>query len=208
MGEEGNAMGVPEPGTVSDQESTNKQRQPSRQQSPRENAQVTIGGANYFVTGEVLKIEDERYFIRDAESGNEVHLLVNRDTNLDCGAAGSSGGTMSTDRERSNTGATKRQQAQGQRQDETAAGSGFKIGDCSFKRGDKVKAEVSDVGTVTTLKLMPEDTGHSQRSSSVTIEGTRDGGVSAEDARDKSPSRDALQERIEGQEAPQGLRQH
>jgi hypothetical protein len=203
----GSEMGVPEPGSVSDQESTDKQRKPSQHQSPRENAQVTLGGANSFVTGEVLKIDGERYSIRDAESGNEVALVVNRDTNLDCGAAAKSENTMRTDREKGDTRATKQQQTQGQRHDETAAGSGFQVGDCSFKRGDKVKAEVSDVGTVTTLKLMPEGAMPGRGSSSVPIEGSKSAeGVSADDTRDKSPSQDALQERIQGQEAPKNLR--
>jgi hypothetical protein len=210
-GSQGHELGVPEPGSVSDQESTHKQRKPSQHQSSRENAQVTVGGASSFVTGEVLKIEGDRYFIRDAESGNEVGLIVNRDTNMDCGAAPSSGGTMSTDRETGNTGATKQQQMQGQRQDETAAGSGFKVGDCSFKQGDKVKAEVSDVGTVTTLKFVSDDDmsgRRSQRSGTGPMgSASQSEGASADDARDKSPSREAIQNRAQGQEAPQGLRQ-
>jgi hypothetical protein len=100
---------------------------------------------------------------------------------------------------------------QGQRQDETAAGSGFKIGDCSFKQGDKVKAEVSDVGTVTTLKFVTDDEMSGRQSmrggTGPLGSATQSEGASADDTRDKSPSRDALQERIQGQEAPQDLRQ-
>jgi hypothetical protein len=153
-----NAMGVPEPGTVSDQESTEKQRNPGSQHTPDQNAQVTLGGAKPLVYGVVIRIVGDDYFVRDGESGDEVRLIVNRDTNLDCGAAATAGGAMSTEREPSG-GGTERQRAQGQRGDETAAGSGFQAGDCSFKTGDNIKAEVSDVGTVTTLKFMPEQTG-------------------------------------------------
>ena len=212
MRSEGNAMGVPEPGTTSDQESTTKQRNPGRQHSMRENAQVSVGGSKPFVYGTVLRIEGDEYFVKDLESGDEVRLIVNRDTNLDCGAAPTSGGSMSTDRQQSDQSNTSgRQRMQGQRPDETAAGSGFKAGDCSFNTGDHVKAEVSDVGTVTTLKFIPEDQiqGHVRPSSSTGPmgSGTQSEGVSADDTRDKSPSRGALQERIQGQEAPQGLRQ-
>jgi hypothetical protein len=151
----GDEMGVPTPGSVADQETTKKKRNPSRQQSAEQNAQVTMGGAQYFVYGDVLKIEGDSYFIKDEESGDEVKLIVNQDTNLDCAVTPTSGGSMATDRPgEQSTGSTKRQQAQGQRKDETATGSGFSAGKCAFQPGDKVKAEVSDLGTVTTLKLM------------------------------------------------------
>jgi hypothetical protein len=151
----GDEMGVPTPGSVGDQETTKKKRNPSRQQSAEQNAQVTMGGAQYFVYGAVLKIEGDNFFIKDEESGDEVKLIVNQDTNMDCGSKPTSGGSMAADRPgEQDTGSTKRQQAQGQRKDETATGSGFSAGKCAFQPGDKVKAEVSDLGTVTTLKLM------------------------------------------------------
>jgi hypothetical protein len=175
LGPEGNAMGVPEPGTVSDQESTIKQRNPARQQSAEDNAQVTMGGGKPLVSGEVLRIDGDNYFVRDQESGEEVKLVVNTDTNLDCGAAGNAGQgdtTMSTDRKQDQSSdATQRQQTQGQRGNETAAGSGFAVGGCAFQQGDHVKAEVSDLGTVTTLKAVSPESQQAP-SSSVKIEGT------------------------------------
>ncbi|MES4786104.1 MAG: hypothetical protein C4294_10080, partial [Nitrospiraceae bacterium] len=56
MGSSGSAMGVPEPGTVSDMEKTEKQPNMTDISNPESSAQVTLGGANYFVEGEVLKI--------------------------------------------------------------------------------------------------------------------------------------------------------
>jgi hypothetical protein len=202
-----NAMGVPEPGSVSDQESTAKQRRPDSQHRSDQNAQVTLGGSKYFVYGEVLRIEGDNYFLRDQESGDEVRLIVNRDTNLDCGATPTAGGTMSTEREQQPAEATERQRAQGQRANETAAGSGFTAGDCSFNQGDKVKAEVSDVGTVTTLKFMPKEQGSGKASATTQMQGTNPENVSEDASRDRSPSAEQLKKQTEGKEAPAELRQ-
>jgi hypothetical protein len=206
MAESGNAMGVPEPGSVQDQESTQKQRRPEASHEKR--SQATVSGAKYFVYGDVIRIDGDNFFVRDADSGDEVKLLVNQDTNLDCGSAPQSGGTMSTEREQA-AGGTERQRAQGQRPDETAAGSGFKAGDCHFKTGDKVKAEVSDVGTVTTLKFMQPGSG--TPSATTRMQGTPpqnpSENVSETEQLDRSPSGDRLKKQAEGKEAPSDLRQ-
>ena len=133
-----------------------------KDQKADQNAQVTIGGAKSLVSGEIRKIEGEYYFIKDDEAGDEVRLLVNKDANLDCSAATiSTAGTPSqsviTKRqplEQQAAEASDRQKEQGQKKDETAVGSGFSIGACSFKAGDLIKAEVDDMGRVTTLKFM------------------------------------------------------
>jgi sporulation protein YlmC with PRC-barrel domain len=161
----GSEMGVPEPGSIrSDQETTKKQRDPSKHQRADQNAQVTLGGAKYVVYGGIRNIQGDYYFINDEESGDEVRLLVNNDTNLDCSAAESStrNGSLSqvvaTDRlsaEQHGGEASDRQKEQGQNKDETAVGSGFRIGTCSFRPGDRIKAEVDDMGRVTTLRSMP-----------------------------------------------------
>ncbi len=131
-------------------------------QKADQNAQVTIGGARSLVSGEIRKIEGDYYFIKDDEAGDEVRLLVNKDANLDCSTApiagaGTTSQTVATDRqsaERQAAEASDRQKEQGQKKDETAVGSGFRIGTCSFKPGDRIKAEVDDMGRVTTLKFM------------------------------------------------------
>jgi hypothetical protein len=133
-----------------------------KDQKADQNAQVTIGGAKSLVSGEIRKIEGEYYFIKDDEAGDEVRLLVNKDTNLDCSAAsitgaGSTSQSVATDRQSAEqrvAEAGARQKEQGQKKDETAIGSGFSIGACSFKPGDLIKAEVDDMGRVTTLKFM------------------------------------------------------
>jgi hypothetical protein len=79
--------GVPEPGTVKDIEDTRKQPDPARMHSPEESRQITIGGAQYFVEGEVLKIDDQNYTIKKDETEEQVRLIVNQDTNLDCAEA-------------------------------------------------------------------------------------------------------------------------
>jgi sporulation protein YlmC with PRC-barrel domain len=165
----GSEMGVPDPGSISsDQETTKKQRDPSKHQRAYQNAQVTLGGAKYVVHGGIRNIQGDYYFINDEESGDEVRLLVNNDTNLDCSAAqaptqdASSSQVVATDRlsaEQHGREASDRQKEQGQNKDETAVGSGFRIGTCSFKPGDRIKAEVDDMGRVTTLRFMPNNNG-------------------------------------------------
>lgn len=146
----------------SDQERTRMRRNPAKDQSADHNAQVTIGGARSVVSGEIRKMAGEYYFIKDDETGNEARLLINEDANLDCSAApiatpGTASHSIATERqpgERQAAEASDRQKDQGQKQDQTAVGSGFRIGACSFKPGDRIKAEVDDMGRVTTLKFM------------------------------------------------------
>jgi Ni/Co efflux regulator RcnB len=145
-----------------DQETTVKQRNPDNAHHADQNAQVTLGGAKTFVTGEIQDIQGEHYFVRDEEGGGQVRLLVNKDTNLDCSAASTASQDSSQkdaiakrqSMEQQAPEATERQREQGQRPDETAMGTGFRIGNCAFKRGDRVKAEVDDNGRVTMLKVL------------------------------------------------------
>jgi hypothetical protein len=167
MGSEGNAMGVPVPGSVSDIESTEKQPDTSKIHSSRDTPRLP-----YTVEGEILKIDGHNYEI---QGGSErVSLIVNQDTNLDCAKApegkqsAKHSETMKTDRvgaKEQAPHASDKQIAQGQRKDETARGAGFQIGTCDFKTGDRVKAEVDDNGRVTTLKyLAASSTSQSQTS--------------------------------------------
>ena len=160
-------QGQPVPGTAGDQESTKKQRDPSKSQGAEKNAQVTMGGSKSTISGEIRKIENEYFFVKDEESGDEVRLLVNKDTNMDCSAASTEGSsqagiTKQQSKDQSASEASERQKEQGQKQDETAMGSGFKIGDCAFNSGDKIKAEVDDNGRVTMLKYVSKDKEPSQ----------------------------------------------
>lgn len=142
--------------------------------TPESSAQVTLGGANYFVEGEVLKIDGEQFYVRQAVGGEQVRLIVNRDTNLDCAEVpasrteGSSvSKTVTSERvsaEEQAPQANRRQLEQGQRENETARGAGFKIGECAFQSGDRVKAEVDDNGRVTTLKYLAGEPPSSPRS--------------------------------------------
>jgi hypothetical protein len=75
-------LGAPVPGSVSDQESTVTQRNPSKDQTTEQSSQMTLGGAKYSVIGEVLKVEGKYFFVKDADSGDEVRLVVNNDTQV------------------------------------------------------------------------------------------------------------------------------
>jgi len=160
MSPEGNAMGVPVPGSVKDIESTEKHPDASKIQSSK-----TLDRLPYSVEGEILKIDGENYEIQ-GNTGDRIRLIVNTDTNLDCAAAPTAGG-MSAGTSDSMTSerlsakdqapqASDQQLAQGQKKDETARGSGFQIGKCDFKQGDVVKAEIDDNGRATTLKYMSD----------------------------------------------------
>ncbi len=146
----------------SDRESTKMKRNPARDQTADHNAQVTIGGARSVVSGEIRTMEGEYYFIKDDETGSEVRLLVNKDANLDCSAApiataGATAPSAARDRQPGEQQAPEAgdwQKEEGQKKDQKAVGSGFRIGACSFKPGDRIKAEVDDLGLVTTLKFM------------------------------------------------------
>lgn len=92
-------------------------------------AQVTVGGAEYMLTGYILKIEKDAYWIRKG-SGDVVRVTVTEGTHLICPTRpGSKGAKV-----------------------ESNPGSGFRIGDCPFVRGDTVKAEVSDLGWASLVK--------------------------------------------------------
>src|SRR5919106_6643508 len=134
--QKGSEMGVPEPGSVSDQETTRKKRNPT--DTPESTGQTTLGGAQYFVEGEVLNIDGDYYTLKKGETGEQVRLIVNRDTNLDCAAMPSREGSKKKSEattserfpaEKQAPHASEQQIEQGQRKDETARGAGFRIGE-------------------------------------------------------------------------------
>ena len=86
-------------------------------------AQVTVGGAEYMLNGHIVKIEKDAYWIRKA-SGDVVRVAVTEGTHLICPT----------------------RLGIKEAKVESKPGSGFRIGDCPFIRGDTVKAEISDLG--------------------------------------------------------------
>lgn len=89
--------------------------------------QVTLGGAKYFVRGEITKIQDNTYWI-ETPAGDIQRVEITENTHMICPS----------------------------RDDQTTVksprGTGFRIGDCPFRVGETVKAEVSDIGTATFLR--------------------------------------------------------
>lgn len=172
----GSETGVPVPGSTGDREPTEKQRDPFRDQRADQNAQITVGGAKSIVSGQIGDIQEQYYFIKDEESGEEVRLLVNGDTNLVCSTAPR--GTRSSSAQddivtdhRVNDGQALRpseqQKEQGRREDDTAVGSGFRVGSCMFKPGDRIRVEVDDMGRATTVRLADHERSTAQRSRSL-----------------------------------------
>jgi len=121
---------------------------------------VTLGGAKQVVKGEVVKVEGKEYVIRD-HHGSEVRVVINQNTRMWCGPeSGSMSGLLP------DPSASDKPDAKGQPQDqagtaeqkESQVGPGTKSSagasaDCVFKAGDKVEAEISDMGAATFIKL-------------------------------------------------------
>jgi len=91
--------------------------------------QVTVGGAEYMLTGHIVKIEKDAYWIRKA-AGDVVRVAVTEGTHLICPTRlGSKEAKV-----------------------EAKPGSGFRMGDCPFIPGDTVKAEISDLGWASLIR--------------------------------------------------------
>lgn len=101
-----------------------------------EQSQVEVGGPKYFVQGEITKIAEGQYWIQGPD-GEKSRLRVTKNTHMVC-----------PDR------AVSHQQPV-----EDPKAAGFRIGDCPFKVGDAVKAEVTDIGTATFIRDWPADKG-------------------------------------------------
>src|SRR6187551_1863069 len=70
-------LGKPLPGTTQDFEDTRKQPDPAQMHSPESNRQVTLGGAQYFVEGEIVKTDGQQFDIKKTDGGERVQLVVN-----------------------------------------------------------------------------------------------------------------------------------
>jgi hypothetical protein len=155
--------------------------------------QIMMGSAVPMVKGEVLKVEGDKYTVKD-QSGTEVSLIVNQNTRMDCGQGSLTGfqprEQTATDRplgqgdQRSAKGEQKQGQ-EGKLQDlsRTNEQPGSEVGKatdpgksgdagksrdfgsgsssssqaaCAFKPGDKIEAEVSDVGAATMIKKVSD----------------------------------------------------
>src|SRR5713101_1513003 len=91
--------------------------------------QVTVGGAEYMLSGHIVKIEKDAYWIRKA-AGDVVRVAVTEGTHLICPTRlGSKEAKV-----------------------EAKPGSGFRMGDCPFIPGDTVKAEISDLGWASLIR--------------------------------------------------------
>lgn len=101
-------------------------------------AQTTIGGSEYFVQGRITSIDGNQYWVMQP-SGAEIRLEVSNSTNMLCPT----------------------RQGDQKAEMESAKTSGFRIGDCPFRIGEWIKAETTDIGTVTFIRPLkqqaPED---------------------------------------------------
>jgi len=122
--------------------------------------QVTLGGAKQAVRGEVLRVQGEQIWIKD-HHGSEVAFVINQNTRMLCGSDTSSFSGMFPEPSASDKPGSKGQpqdQARTNEQPGTEVGPGTKSSaggksDCSFKTGDKIEAEISDMGAATFVKM-------------------------------------------------------
>jgi len=122
--------------------------------------QVTLGGAKQAIRGELLKVNGEQYLLKD-HHGSEVAFVVNQNTRMLCGSDTSAFSGMFPEPSASDKPGAKGQpqdQARTNEQPGTEVGPGTKSSaggksDCSFKAGDKIEAEISDMGAATFLKM-------------------------------------------------------
>ncbi len=98
-----------------------------------EKAEVTIGGAESVITGYIVKIDADAYWIREA-TGDVNRVKVNEGTHMICPTRSGSSKTSIA---------------------ESQSGLGFRIGDCPFILGDTVKVEVSDIGWASLIRYAP-----------------------------------------------------
>jgi hypothetical protein len=142
--------------------------------------QIMMGSQVPVIEGEVLRIEGEKYTVKDS-SGTEVHLVVNQNTRMDCGPGA---GAISSFQPREQTATDQplsqgeQRQGQGDQQGKlqdlsrtneqpgSDVGKSQNIGatssagsqaTCAFTAGDKIKAEVSDMGAATMIKKVSSD---------------------------------------------------
>jgi hypothetical protein len=142
-------------------------------QSMREKLKSTIGGAEYVVTGEVTSADGNTYSIKTT-GGETIQLEVTDNTNMVCkspsdksqsrrtstssqGQSSFSGGNLQSQSQQSeqNIGVSEKQ-TQSQQSQEGQQSKGFRIGDCPFEKGEIIKAELTDVGTVTFMRSVDD----------------------------------------------------
>ena len=163
--------------------------------------QVMLGSAVPMVKGEVLRVEGDKYTVKD-QAGTEISLMVNQNTRMDCGpGSGSLSGFQpqqqtATDRplgemgqqsaqgdQRQRQGMQKQDQegklqdlsrtneqpgtdvgkateagksAHGKSRDFAAGSSSGSRAACAFQAGDRIEAEVSDMGAATMIKKVSD----------------------------------------------------
>jgi len=121
---------------------------------------VTLSGARQAVRGEVTKIDGEQYAVRDYH-GNDVRFIVNQNTRMWCGAeSGSMTGLLPDPSASDKTGQkgsiqdlSDTNKQQGSEVGPGTKSSAAKAQDCIFKTGDKIEAEISDMGAATFIKM-------------------------------------------------------
>jgi len=147
--------------------------------------QVMMGSAMPMVKGEVLRVDGDKYTVKD-QSGTEVSLMVNQNTRMDCGqGTGSLSGFQPREQTATDRPVGDQRQARGEQkqskegklqdlsrtneQPGSEVGKAIKPGEtpdlsassssqgaCAFKPGDKIEAEVSDMGAATLIKKVSD----------------------------------------------------
>ncbi|HEY3197392.1 MAG TPA: hypothetical protein VGJ57_05230 [Nitrospirales bacterium] len=143
--------------------------------------QIMLGSAIPVVKGEVLRIDGDKFTVKD-QAGTEVSLIVNQNTRMDCGQGGSLSSFQPRDQTATDRPLGQGDQSQGRGEQKGQDGKlqdlsrtneqpGSEVGQatgagktassnskaaCAFKPGDKIEAEVSDMGAATMIKTVSD----------------------------------------------------
>ena len=61
-----------------------KQRAPDTRRDMERDAQMMLGGAKYFVIGPISRIDDNYFYVKDEELGDEVRLVMDEGSKVIC----------------------------------------------------------------------------------------------------------------------------
>jgi uncharacterized protein YdeI (BOF family) len=124
-------------------------------------SQVTLSGARQAIRGEVIRVEGDQYFVKDGH-GNEIRLPFNQNTRMLCGLEKGGAGSLLPAPSASDKPDAKGPQdlALTNEQPGSQVGPGTRSAAadsadksrCSFKKGEVIEAEVSDMGVATFIK--------------------------------------------------------
>ncbi len=107
----------------------------------------SASGYEETISGKIIKVGKDRYVVRTSD-GDRVSLNITDDTNMKCQK------NNSTALDRSGSGKNASSEALSSKENSSSSigtmtqSKGFRIGDCEFEKGDRIRAKVDDAGDI------------------------------------------------------------